>query len=77
LVTHGALLLAQDCTLSPARKIFHVGVFIPYSKSFINQVCLVKMDEFSFLFVYGPQLCLFSPVCKQEKKELGQIYPHI
>ena len=39
--------------LCPARKIYHVLVFYPLYKSFIDQACSVKMAGYYFLHAYG------------------------
>ena len=48
--------------LCPARKIYHVLVFYPNNKSFIDHGCSVKMAVYRPIFlcvcVYGPRLCL-------------------
>ena len=66
------------CPLGTTRCILREKfAWKPYNKSFIDQVCSVKIAGYwpcSFLRVYWPQLCLF--VNKHAKKELGQ-YPAI
>ena len=73
--------MEPSCLLGTIRCIpqakFHQK---PYNKSFIDQVCSVKMAGYwprsFFLRVYGPRLRLGSSTRKEEHEELGQ-YPAI
>ena len=51
-----------DCRVVPAKAKFFDVIFWPYNKSFIDQVCSVKMAGCSFFF------CAFMDRDEVEKK---------
>ena len=61
----GAILPAQDYPLYPANKIHQK----PYNKSFVDQVCSVKMAG------YWP--CFFCEFINTQKKNLANIQPSL